>query len=122
MLQDCDAVLRSEHVVVAEVGPRIAGVLVLSQTPEGFLIDNVAVFPEWKGQGIGRLLLAHAETAAGQAGYGSLYLFTNDKMVENIALYAGLGYAEYKRERGEGFCRVFMRKALPANDTRAGLP
>jgi len=112
MLQDYAAVIATEHVFVAETGAQLAGVLVLSETADGFLIDNVAVFPVQKGQGVGRALLVYAEQEAKRRGYGSIYLFTNEKMLENIALYTKIGYVEYERRQETGFCRVFMRKVL----------
>jgi GNAT superfamily N-acetyltransferase len=99
-------------VVVAEAGGEVAGVLVLSETSEGFLIDNVAVLPSRKGQGIGRALLVHAEQEALARGHASLYLYTNEKMSENIAMYERAGYVEYERRQEDGFRRVFLRKAL----------
>lgn len=112
MLQDYSAVIQTEHVVVAEAGGEVAGVLVLSETSEGFFIDNVAVLPSRKGQGIGRALLVHAEQEAMARGHMSLNLYTNEKMSENIALYERAGYVEYERRQEDGFRRVFLRKAL----------
>jgi len=43
----------------------------------------------------------------------TVYLYTNELMVENIALYVRHGYVEYERRQEQGFRRVFMRKALP---------
>ena len=37
---------------------------------------------------------------------------SDEKMTENQALYARIGYAEYERRAGDGFSRVFMRKRL----------
>src|SRR5215475_16078934 len=99
MLQDYAAVIATEHVFVAETGAQLAGVLVLSETADGFLIDNVAVFPVQKGQGVGRALLVYAEQEAKRRGYGSIYLFTNEKMLENIALYTKIGYVEYEHRQ-----------------------
>jgi GNAT superfamily N-acetyltransferase len=112
MVQDYSAVTEAEWVFVAESAGRLCGVLVLSETNDGLLIDNVAVLPALKGQGVGRALLIRAEQEARARGYDSLYLYTNEKMHENIALYARIGYAEYERRQEEGFCRVFMRKSL----------
>jgi ribosomal protein S18 acetylase RimI-like enzyme len=112
MLQDYASVVETEHVVVAEIKDEIAWILVLCETPDGLLIDNVAVFPKYKGQGIGRALLVHAEAEAAARGHASLYLYTNEKMSENIALYIKVGYVEYERRREKGFRRVFLRKAL----------
>jgi ribosomal protein S18 acetylase RimI-like enzyme len=112
MLQDYTLVVETDHVVVAETQGEVAGILVLRETPDGFLIDNVAVFPQRKGQGIGRALLVHAEQEAKARGHTSLYLYTNEKMVENIAMYSRAGYVEYERRRENGLCRVFLRKVL----------
>lgn len=112
MLQDYSAVIRTEHVVIAETNGEVAGVLVLCETPDGFLVDNVAVFPSRKGHGVGRALLLHAEQEARARGHASLYLYTNEKMYENIAMYIKVGYVEYERRQEEGFRRVFLRKAL----------
>jgi len=112
MLQDYATVLREALVTVAEVAGKIVGVLVLSITDEGLLIENVAVCPTSKGQGIGRALLQHAESEARRLGCSNLYLYTNELMTENIALYARYGYQEYERREEQGFCRVFMRKTI----------
>ena len=105
MLQDYAAVIATEQVFVAEKGgpdtrdlmDSLVGVLVLSETEEGLLVDNVAVLPSMKGLGLGRALLVHAECVAVAKGYHSIYLYTNEKMTENIALYAKAGYLEYER-------------------------
>jgi len=112
MLQDYAMVIETEQVVVAESNGAIAGVLVLSVTADGFLIENVAVLPELRSRGIGRALLIRAEQEAKARGHGSLYLYTNEKMVENIAMYERNGYVEYARQEGQGFRRVFLRKQL----------
>ena len=112
MLQDYRLVIEAEHVFVADCAGRLSGVLVLSETDDGFLIDNVAVLPTLKGRGVGRALLTYAEEQARANGYGSIYLYTNEAMAENIALYSRLGYVEYERRQEQGFRRVFMRKQL----------
>jgi ribosomal protein S18 acetylase RimI-like enzyme len=45
------------------------GVLVLAETGEGFLLDNVAVSPQTQGRGIGKKLLEFAEQRAQAKGY-----------------------------------------------------
>ena len=112
MLQDYSAVISKEIVFVAATGDLVVGVLVLSNTDDGFLIENVAVLPRLTGRGIGKLLLMHAEQEAKARGFNSIYLYTNEKMTENLALYAKIGYVEYERRQESGFRRVFMRKAL----------
>ena len=112
MLQDYSAVISKEIVFVAATGDLVVGVLVLSNTDDGFLIENVAVLPRLTSRGIGKLLLMHAEQEAKARGFNSIYLYTNEKMTENLALYAKIGYVEYERRQESGFRRVFMRKAL----------
>ncbi len=112
MLQDYAAVIDAEIVIVAIVEGVIEGVLVLSVTDDGFLIENVAVFPAVARRGLGRALLMRAEQEARVRGYDSICLYTNEKMTENIRLYEKIGYLEYERRQEQGFRRVFLRKAL----------
>jgi len=88
------------------------GVIVLTVDEEGFLIDNVAVDPSHRGRGLGRTLIESAEAEARRAGFDSIYLYTHEKMTENLALYSRIGYAEYDRRSQGGFSLVYMRKRL----------
>lgn len=106
------AVIRNHQVTVAERDGAIEGVLVLRVTDEGFLVDNVAVHPARRGQGLGRSLLELAEAEARRAGFDSVYLYTHEQMTENLALYSRIGYVEYDRRSEGAFSRVFMRKRL----------
>jgi ribosomal protein S18 acetylase RimI-like enzyme len=112
MTQDYAEVVRTHDVVVAERAGEILGLIVLGVDDEGFFIDNVAVDPSQQGTGIGKALLAHAETAARDAGYDSIYLYTHERMVENLALYSRIGYVEYERRLHGGARIVYLRKQL----------
>ena len=112
MTDDYQQVIRDHQVTVAEQDAAIAGVIVLRVTEEGFLIDNVAVHPAHRGRGLGRALLELAEAEARRAGFDSVYLYTHEKMTENLGLYSKIGYAEYDRRHEQGFSRVYMRKHL----------
>lgn len=112
MLEDYAKVIRERQVTVAEIGGKIAGVLVLMETAEGFLLENVAVDPARKGTGLGKALLQLAETEATRAGYDAIYLYTHEKMTENQAQYAKIGYLEFGRRTDAGIARVYMRKQL----------
>ena len=118
MTDDYGAVVRKAQVTVAERDGRVEGVIVLRVTDEGFLIDNVAVHPARQGRGLGRALLAFAEVEATRAGFDSIYLYTHEKMTENRALYARLGYVEFDRRSQGEFALVFMRKSLTDAPTR----
>lgn len=112
MTNDYRDVIDERQVTVAEDDEGIAGLIVVGPTEDGFLIDNVAVDPSKQGTGIGRKLLEHAEHEARAAGYDSIYLYTNEEMTENQALYKRMGYAEYDRRVRLGLARVYMRKQL----------
>ena len=57
MTQDYHEVIASDRVLIAEHDGQPVGLLVTRETADGFLVDNLAVLPECKGQGIGRQLL-----------------------------------------------------------------
>ena len=110
MTDDYAQVIMNYQVMVAESHQTIVGVIVLVITDQGFLIDNVAVDPSYRGKGLGRTLLEFAEAEARRAGFDSIYLYTHEKMKENIALYSGIGYVEYDRHPQGEFSLVYMRK------------
>jgi ribosomal protein S18 acetylase RimI-like enzyme len=112
MLDDYAEVIRNKRVTVAESRGTIVGVVVLDVDDEGFVVDNVAVEPSHRGAGVGRTLLEFAEAAARSAGFDSIYLYTHEKMTENIALYSRIGYVEYARRSQGEFSLVYMRKSL----------
>jgi ribosomal protein S18 acetylase RimI-like enzyme len=112
MTDDYAEVVRNRRVTVAERGDEIVGLIVLGIDDEGFFIDNVAVDPAHQGSGIGRTLLEHAQAEARRAGFHSIYLWTHERMSENLALYSRIGYAEYDRRRYGEASIVYMRKEL----------
>ena len=112
MLDDYAARIAADQVWVVDDERGIAGILVLEDAPEHVLLDNIAVRPDRQGAGIGRLLLDFAEAEAVRRGRTAIVLYTNVLMVENIAIYAGRGYAEQERRTEQGFDRVYMRKRL----------
>lgn len=98
--------------VVEDENREIAAVVVLIPKADHLLLDNVAVRPDRQGQGYGRRMIALAESEARRLGYTELRLYTHEKMVENIALYTGLGFVETGRGEQSGYNRVFMTKRL----------
>jgi ribosomal protein S18 acetylase RimI-like enzyme len=112
MTDDYVQVITNQQVTVAESHGTIVGVIVLTVDAEVFLVDNVAVDPSYRGKGLGRALLEFAEAEARQAGFDSIYLYTHEKMTENVALYSRIGYVEYDRRSQGEFSLVYMRKHL----------
>lgn len=113
MLDDYEKRVADGTAFVLEVDGIIAGILVLLPHEDHLLMDNVAVDTGFQGRGIGKSLIAFAEAEATRRGYDEIRLYTHETMVENIRMYAKLGYAETGRSRQAGYARVFMRKALP---------
>jgi GNAT superfamily N-acetyltransferase len=99
-------------VLLRNTDQALIGVLVLVEESDALLLDNVAIADVEQAKGHGRFLIAFAEEEAARRGFRTLRLFTNVKMVENIALYERLGFVETHRTVEHGFSRVFMDKQV----------
>jgi GNAT superfamily N-acetyltransferase len=112
MLDDYARLIDEGAVSVFETDGTIAALIVLLTKPDHLLLDNIAVRPDRQGQGLGRRLIAFAESEARRLGHAELRLYTHATMSENIALYTRLGFHETWRGRDAGYDRVFMTKRL----------
>ncbi len=112
MRDDYGELIAEHDVTVVEHDGEVVAVLVVKEASEGFLLDNVAVAPSAQGTGVGRHLLELAEAKARERGYDSIYLYTQEIMTENQALYARAGYVEYARRHELGLDRIYLRKQL----------
>ena len=68
MQADTERALREHAIDLLIVGGALAGLIETIMRPDHLWIENVAVGPERQGTGYGRLLLAHAERRAAEAG------------------------------------------------------
>jgi ribosomal protein S18 acetylase RimI-like enzyme len=98
--------------LAGEAGGEVLGVLVMRPAGDHLFVDNVAVAPDHQGKGLGRELMTFAEARARKDGLPEIRLYTNEKMHENVAVYAKLGFEETGRRLDGGYRRVFMRKRL----------
>jgi ribosomal protein S18 acetylase RimI-like enzyme len=113
MLDDYGALIAAGAVhVLAPDGESIAALIVLLEKSDHLLLDNIAVRRDRQHQGLGRSLIAFAEDEARRRGFDEIRLYTHVAMVENIALYTRLGFAETGRGRDSGYDRAFMIKRL----------
>jgi len=112
MVDDYATRIAEGQTLVLEADGAVAGVLVLEDHDGFLLLDNIAVDPAYHGRGLGKRLMTFTEEEARRRGYRVIELYTNEVMVENIALYLHLGYAETKREQVAGYDRVYLRKNL----------
>src|SRR5690348_7939609 len=94
MTADYRALIAAGAVTVVELDGETAGVLVTHPDADHLLVENVAVAPPHQGRGLGRVLLDRAEAQARELGLPELRLYTNEAMVENLAMYPRLGYVE----------------------------
>jgi ribosomal protein S18 acetylase RimI-like enzyme len=109
---DYARLIAAGRVTVAERGGEVVGAIVLVPMADHLLVENVAVDPGAQRTGLGSRLMAHAEDAARALGLPELRLYTNERMVENVAWYPRLGYRETERRSESGFARVFFAKRL----------
>jgi ribosomal protein S18 acetylase RimI-like enzyme len=112
MLDDYARRIADGAVSVIEEQQQIVALIVLIPHPDHLLLDNIAVRPDRQGRGYGGALIAFAESEAKRLGFSEVRLYTHRTMVENIALYARLGFVETGRGKDGGYDRVFMTKRL----------
>lgn len=93
---------------VAERNGTIIGGVVLIQCDDYLMVANVAVDPSCKGQGLGRALMALAETECRDRGLTEMRLSTHVSMPQNVALYTHLGWDTY----GQSGNKIHMRKHI----------
>ncbi|HSZ51050.1 MAG TPA: GNAT family N-acetyltransferase [Caulobacteraceae bacterium] len=112
MTADYEAAILTHRFDLLERDGRLAALIETVDEGDQLLIENIAVAPVSQGQGLGHVLLAHAERLAADLGRPRLRLFTNSRFAENIRLYRSVGYA-IDREEDLGFAiRVHMSKRV----------
>ncbi|WP_137392231.1 GNAT family N-acetyltransferase [Rhodoligotrophos defluvii] len=113
MLANYAEQIAAGHVYVAtDARDVFQGFIVFYPENGHILLENVAVLPRAAGKGIGKALIGFCETEARRRGFGTVRLYTNEKMTENLSIYPRLGYAEVGRRIEDGFSRVYFEKSL----------
>lgn len=110
------AKLLSEQEIWIVDGPagEVIASLALDVQADHVMIWSVAVAPVHQQRGLGRRLMAFAETRARELQRPELRLFTNARMAGNVALYRRLGYSETRRDELPDRVLVHMSKAVDA--------
>ena len=75
-------------------GGRDVGLAVLEERPDHLLLYSIAVTPTEQGRGHGGALLDFADQRAAALAVAEIRLYTNARMVDNIAFYRRHGYSE----------------------------
>lgn len=112
MLTDFAVTIATDDVWVLDTAGSIVGVIVLMARQDHLWLDNVAIVPAAQGRGLGRRLLGHAEDEARRLGLSEIRLLTNERYVDNIAMYTRHGYRETHREPYRGTDLVYFVKTL----------
>jgi ribosomal protein S18 acetylase RimI-like enzyme len=112
MVADFASQIARGWVWVAPTRARIAGYIVFYPRAEDMFLENVAVHPDFRGQGMGRELIGFFEVQARDAGFRTVRLYTNAAMAANLGLYPRLGYVQTERRIEDGFDRVYFEKRL----------
>ncbi len=112
MTADHAAAVRDHEVWVLDDGGETIAVLELIDHDDHLFIENVAVQPQYQGMGLGRRLLDHAESVARARGRSEIRLETNERFVENLAIYRARGFEETGRTSLGGTAVVALRKRL----------
>ena len=100
--------IADHRVWVAEIDREIVGGIVLKVEDNRLIVANIAVHPTRTGLGIGRGLMARADTDCRTLGLHELRLSTHVKIPENVTLYTHLGWEEMGRTGN----KVLMRSLL----------
>jgi ribosomal protein S18 acetylase RimI-like enzyme len=112
MATDWQTLFASQEIWIIDGPSGPTASLALEIEPAHIVIWSVAVLPEHQHKGMGRRLLDFAEARSRALRRPEIRLFTNAKMVRNIALYQSLGYAETRREGLPDRVIVHMSKRL----------
>lgn len=112
MTADYEAALQANRFDLLYADGDLVGLIETVADGELLLVVNVAVRPDREGQGLGRRLMAHAETLAIDQDLKGLRLYTNQRFERNIRLYQALGYAIDHEEEGPRGVTVYMSKRL----------
>ncbi|TPK83021.1 GNAT family N-acetyltransferase [Mesorhizobium sp. B2-4-17] len=91
---------------------RIIGMIETMLADDHLWIENVCVWPQAQGRGIGGLLLQRAEQKALEADRPELRLLTNGAFEANVSLYKRHGYAIDREEPFMNGTTVYMSKRL----------
>lgn len=83
---------RSDCYVADSAGEVIGVVVLLPTRPETVEIVNVAVAPDRRGQGIGKLLVMEAIRIAASDGYRVIEVGTGNSSLDQLALYQKCGF------------------------------
>jgi ribosomal protein S18 acetylase RimI-like enzyme len=113
MVADYAAHLANDIIYVVEDTKQntIIGYAVIVVKDQEYWLETIAIAPDRSQQGIGTRLIRFVEDVIARSAT-EYQLYTNVNMLENIDWYQRLGFTEVRRERVDGYERVYFIKHL----------
>ena len=112
MTADYALAVRTHTIDLLRIDGILAALIELIPQPGCILIENLAVSPDFQGQGLGRYLMAHVERMAAALGHRRIELYTNKLFAANLRFYQALGYGIDREEPFKGGVIVYMSKQV----------
>ncbi|MEO1194269.1 MAG: GNAT family N-acetyltransferase [Pseudomonadota bacterium] len=116
MVADFGAAQAAGDLFVLEQAGQVVAYIHLYRKEAVLHIENLAVHPSARRQGLAGRLLDFAEEEARRRGISVLDLYTNVVMTEAQALYERAGFTEIERREVNGFHRIFLQRRLDVED------
>jgi predicted N-acetyltransferase YhbS len=107
--------LRTGGGAVASAAGGLVGSALWVKKDGRLYLARLAVAPDWRGRGVGKTLVAAAETAARSMGLARVHLSTRLALLDNRRLFAACGFVETACEAHPGYAEptfVNMEKVL----------
>jgi ribosomal protein S18 acetylase RimI-like enzyme len=113
MKADYEQAVRDHEIDLLYADGKPVALIEMIVSPDYLFIENIAVLPEYQGQGLGRHLLNHAEEKVRKAKVRELRLLTNQAFAANIRLYKSVGFQIDRTEPfAGGGTTVYMSKTI----------
>lgn len=112
MTADYALAVRTHRYDLLERAGEIVALVETMLHPDHLWVENLAVLPAHHRQGLGRYMLAQAETVARSLGHTQIRLLTNRDFTGNVGFYQRAGFVIEREEAFKGGIAVHLRKAL----------
>src|SRR5690606_24194109 len=95
---------------------KVAGTVAMLKFPDdAFELAKMAVSPEFQGRGIANILMAKCIEFAEHKGARTIFLESNTKLANAIALYRKFGFEETEQDKNTPYSRCNIRMELAIN-------
>jgi [ribosomal protein S18]-alanine N-acetyltransferase len=100
LLQGNSGALFKRNAMVGEVAGQVAGFAIVRHVAAEAELESIVVAEQFRGQGLGRSLLAESARQAKELGAVRLDLEVRESNAAALGLYRGAGFLETGRRRG----------------------